>query len=454
MTTTDQSGDTTEHIFQPVSMDRGLSHVQLVYLLLAITSYVALFRSTSMGYGYPAYQEQLGEADYKMLAVLNYCLAGLGAVYIIFDGVYFLQTIMRAPVIIFGFFLLLITIVTSEDPIYSARSFMTVFFITLPVVAFANRFGIDRTLDLVRRFCVVAIAANLIYVAAFPQFAIMGGDEGFRGLFAHKNVFGPFMAIAFVILLPSWRRLDVNGFIAFAACLIAFGFVLLSRSASAWVMLAAAPILYLGLRLVLFSRARATRSLAVAASVVIASAVIVLGYIYLSDALLAALGRDATLTGRTKMWAVLIDVTWENPYFGQGFGIFSRPSEFMPFWQEFGWNAGSTHNSYLETLLNIGYGVSAFWATFLLGTAWKNLVGHRGNWSTNLVKQQIVTVMVLLSACSEASHFFSGTFFWLSLVLSLFKDARTLVLPDQNLNHHRGLLRRQIRPSHAPALPR
>ena len=121
MTTTDQSGDTTEHIFQPLSMGRGLSHAQLVYLLLAITSYVALFRSTSMGYGYPAYQDQMGEADYGMLAVLNYCLAGLGAVYIIFDGIYFLQTIMRAPLIIFGFSLLLIVgLVTVLQDLFSA----------------------------------------------------------------------------------------------------------------------------------------------------------------------------------------------------------------------------------------------------------------------------------------------------------------------------------------------
>jgi exopolysaccharide production protein ExoQ len=453
MTTTDQNADATERLFYIIGTKRGLSHVQLLHLLLAITSYIALFRSTSMGYGYPSYQDQLGEADYGMLAVLNYCLAGLGAIYILLDGAFLLQTAMRAPIMIFGLFLLAITIIASEDPVYSARSFMTVFFITLPIVAFTSRFRIDRTLDLVRRFCVAAILANLLYAAAFPQFAIMGGDAGFRGMFAHKNVFGPFMAISFVILLPSWKRLDVNSFIALAACVIAFAFVLLSRSASAWTMLLAAPILYFGLRLILFSRSRATRLLATAASVIIAVAVIGVGYAYLSDAFLTALGRDATLTGRTKMWAVLIDVTWETPYLGHGFGIFSRPSEFMQFWQEFGWNAGSTHNSYLETLLNIGYGVSAFWAVLLLGNAWKNLVSHRGNWSTNLVKQQIVTVMVLLSAFSQASHFFSGTFFWLALVISLFKDTRILPLPNQNINHRRRPLQSQVQHPNASAIP-
>jgi O-antigen ligase len=434
MTITDQNADATESFLHIIRTKRGLSQVQLLHFLLAIASYIALFRSTSMGYGYPSYQDQLGEADYGMLAVLNYCLAGLGAIYILLDGPFLLQTVMRAPIIIFGVFLLAITIVASEDPVYSARSFMTVFFITLPIVAFTSRFRIDRTLDLVRRFCVAAILANLLYTAAFPQFAIMGGDAGFRGMFAHKNVFGPFMAISFVILLPSWKRLDINSFIAFAACIIAFVFVLLSRSASAWTMLLAAPILYFGLRLILFSRSRVTRFLATAASAIIALAVIAVSYAYLSDAFLSALGRDATLTGRTKMWAVLMDVTWEAPYFGHGFGIFSRPSEFTQFWQEFGWNAGSTHSSYIETLLNIGYGASAFWAVSLLGAVWKNLVNHRGNWSTNLAKQQIVAVMVLLSAFSQASHFFSGTFFWLSLLISLFKDTRTPPLPSQGIN--------------------
>src|SRR5262249_24249175 len=146
----------------------------------------------------------------------------------------------------------------------SSKALMTVLFVTLPPIAFAARFGVEKALTLFQRFCLFAIFLNLAYIVAFRKYAIMGGDAGFRGMFAHKNQFGPFMAIALVMQLPGLTRVTITSIISAAACLLAFAFVVLSRSASAWMMLAAAAPLFVTFRAVLSLRARLTRHITIA----------------------------------------------------------------------------------------------------------------------------------------------------------------------------------------------
>lgn len=408
---------------RPTSM---MSQLQLIHVLLTGMTYLALFRSTGMGYGYPVYQAQLGQVDYGLVSALNYCLAALGLAYIALDAQFLIRSALKVPTIIVGIFFLVVTVGGSEEVQDSAKGFITVFFISLPVVAFAARYGAERTHDLLRRFCIAAIFLNLLYIAAFPQFAIMGGGQGLRGMFVHKNAFGPFMAIACIIVFSNWRRVSVSTFFAVAAFVVALGFVAASRSASAVLMLMAAAFYYVGLRLILFVKGKTARTIIVVGFVSCGLAAVAIVYLYLFDDLLNLMGRDATLTGRTKFWSILIDVTSERPYIGHGFGVFSVPAAFLRYQEgfadAFGWGASSTHNSYLEALLNIGYVFSAYWAFILARIAWKNVATYRGVLQTYIVKQQLVIIMILISACTESAQFFSPTFFWLALIVSLFRS--------------------------------
>jgi O-antigen ligase len=411
---------------EPVPTRRASSRTsagRLVYLLLAVACYIAYFRASTMSYGYPSYQEQLGEADNRILGIQNYLLAALGGLYILLDGPFLLRQLARSPAIAFGLLLILLTILESDDVIFATRLFLTTFFITLPIVAYAARFGTQSALNQFRYFCIFAVALNVLYTAAFPGYGFMGSsDAGLRGMFPHKNQFGPFMAVAFVMLFPSGRRPALENLIATGACLVALVSVVLSRSASAWVMVLVAPILFLGMRFVLLGPSRIIRSVIIAVFVLLGTLAVVLGYLYLFDSLLNMLGRDPTLTGRTKMWGFLLEDVWQAPYFGHGFAAYNQPERFWRFWGEFGWNAISTHNSYLEILLNVGFVVTIYWGFVLLKTARANLVFKRDLLPTDVVKQQIITFMILLSAFSQAAHFLSGTFFWLALIMSLIHD--------------------------------
>lgn len=399
----------------------SISHTQLIRHLLTVMTYLALFRATNMDYGYPTYQAELGQVDYGLATALNYILAALGLLYLAVDAPFVMRAVLKSPILVIGLLLLLLTVIGSTERTDSVKGFATVFFISLPVVAFATRFGREPTFDLFRHFCIGMIFLNLVYLAAFPQFAIMGGGQGARGLFVHKNGFGPAMAVACVAVFPNWWRFDIGNIIAAVAAVLAFGFVLISLAAAAYVMLASAPFLYMGLKFVLRMQHKNTRSILVVTFVLFSVSAAAFGYLYLFEVVLEALGKDPTLTGRTKMWEVLLETASAHPFFGHGFGVFSQPAAFLPFQgafrEAFGWGASSTHNSYIEILLNCGYVVAIYWGLVILRLTWKNLTGFRGN--STVIKQQIVTVMVFVSSFSEAGRFFAATFFWLSLIIAV-----------------------------------
>jgi len=404
-----------------------VSHLQLVRILLYLASYVTLFRSTAMGYGYTTYVD-FGQMDYALLGALNYVVAALVALYIVFDGPFVARKLLHSPSLLLFAALLLVTVVGSDDPMVSLRSFGVMLIITAPILALPARFGPASTFDVLRNFCSFAIILNLAYAIIFPQYAFQGGLNGIlRGMFIHKNAFGTFMAVALVFALPKWRglhlrSLQIKELVHAAACVIALLFLVLSRSASAWVMVAVFPCLYIGLRLILSIRNVYHRAAAWLFAVISTAFAVSFAYLFLFEELLLQLGRDATLTNRTKIWGSLFHLASDRPWLGHGFGIFSRPEAFAMYWGEFGWDATSTHNSYLELLLNIGYIPLAALAVIMARSMWSEVVGIRGDPRPDQLKRQVIVVLVLISALTEAYRLLGGTFFWLAFVVCLFVD--------------------------------
>ncbi len=71
------------------------------------------------------------------------------------------------------------------------------------------------------------------------------------------------------------------------------------------------------------------------------------------EVILELLGRDATLTERTDLWPILLEVEI-NPILGTGFESFWLGKRLDDLWRTLGWHANEAHNGYLETYLNLG----------------------------------------------------------------------------------------------------
>ncbi|WP_211091453.1 O-antigen ligase family protein [Pseudothauera rhizosphaerae] len=84
---------------------------------------------------------------------------------------------------------------------------------------------------------------------------------------------------------------------------------------------------------------------------------------------------------RIGTWAAALDWIAERPVFGWGGRAASRLIELSPYFDErFKNQFGHLHNSYLETLLNVGGAVMACMITIVLLVAWRTVAAWRQGW--------------------------------------------------------------------------
>jgi len=89
--------------------------------------------------------------------------------------------------------------------------------------------------------------------------------------------------------------------------------------------------------------------------------------------LLTAVGRNPTLTGRTDLWANLIELA-PSPLLGAGFESFWLGPRLEKLWSIYWWQPNESQNGYLEVYLNLGwFGVALFAGAVVAG--YRNAIG-------------------------------------------------------------------------------
>lgn len=89
--------------------------------------------------------------------------------------------------------------------------------------------------------------------------------------------------------------------------------------------------------------------------------------------MVATLGRNPTLTGRTDLWQQVIALAG-NPFVGTGFESFWLGSRIEKLWSMYWWHPNEAHNGYLEIYLTLGWvGVCLMAGVMVAG--YRNAVG-------------------------------------------------------------------------------
>jgi O-antigen ligase len=108
-------------------------------------------------------------------------------------------------------------------------------------------------------------------------------------------------------------------------------------------------------------------------------------FFFAADTVFGLLGKDATLTGRTKIWAAVMLQIQERPWQGYGYAaIWDETDKWGPLaWitKIAGFRAHHAHNSWLEQWLAIGVPGLVAWIGFFTQTLAANVWGlyrHRG----------------------------------------------------------------------------
>jgi exopolysaccharide production protein ExoQ len=94
--------------------------------------------------------------------------------------------------------------------------------------------------------------------------------------------------------------------------------------------------------------------------------------IFVAPSLLASVGRDPTLTGRTDIWKLVLSMT-KSPFFGTGFESFWLGPRLERIWSIYWWHPNEAHNGYIEIFLNLGwFGIALFF--IVLATGYRNVI--------------------------------------------------------------------------------
>ena len=282
-----------------------------------------------------------------------------------------LAALIRQP-----FLLLLLTIVAlstlwSIAPDQTVRRIIAVYSTSLCGVALATRFRWSTLAEVLGTAYGLLAIGSFFWAALPPHSGVMTElfPGAWRGFWTEKNSLGGNMAMAFSIFVAA-AMLNPRRWMLWAGfAVLALALVLLSTSKSSLVSL----ILGAGaIGFVWFAR-RGPASGVMATWAAVLGGLLLAGFLlFASDVFLELFGKDATLTGRTRIWAAALRQAELRPWTGYGYGaVWDDESGRGPLaWivKEAGFKPSHAHNAWIEQWLGLGYAGVIAWGLFFLQT--------------------------------------------------------------------------------------
>lgn len=269
----------------------------------------------------------------------------------------------------------------SIHPDVTVRRTVNYFSTILTACYLVSRFDVDETMEILSWSIAISVVCSFVLVAAFPLDTIhqpslwAGPDLGnlagsWMGAFAHKNVLGRTMAVGILCelyLITTNRAGLMRHTVLLAGC---SALLLLSRSSTAMVL--TSIYAFWAALYVILQRARQYFGVIVTMSVVLALTIAVIFLVY-PDMVFKALGSDPTLTGRTELWGVVLDLIWQRPVLGWGYSALWLPHDQITdaVSNAVGWQVPQAHNAFLEVAVELGFVGLTIVLLFIAVSVWR-----------------------------------------------------------------------------------
>jgi O-antigen ligase len=307
----------------------------------------------------------------------------------------------------------IVSIFWSAAPAMTITRSIAIIGTTLFGLYLSARYSLKQQVQLVGWMFGIAIVLSLLFIVALPKYGIMGGvhSGAWRGIWTHKNGLGKMMVLSSLIFLILAIDTKKNRLVLWLGLILSVSLLLLSRSSSSLLNLMIITTVFCLLRTL-----RWRYELMIPALIAIG---VVTGSFYVwftdnADALLGSVGKDTTLTGRTDLWPLVLEMIDKRPWLGYGYGAFwlGYDSESAYVWYGSGWNPPDAHNGFLDLWLHLGLlGLSlflvAFWITLVQGLAWARLCKtSEGFWPVTYM-----TCLILVNL-TESSLMTQNSIFW------------------------------------------
>jgi exopolysaccharide production protein ExoQ len=213
---------------------------------------------------------------------------------------------------------------------------------------------------------------SLVMVFAFPSIGVHQLENAglWRGLWYEKNQMGAVMVIGATAAAACLASPDRRRLLPGLTLILSSGLVLATQSKTSLLCLLVGLVLvggFWGMR-----RGGAAFAVITVWSFVVLSGLGVWLWDTHSVAVLEALGKDPSLTGRTEIWDSLMRKVADRPWTGYGYGAFwgrigeSPPADWVR--KETGWIVPSAHNGWIDLLVQLGWPGAILVGLLMAGT--------------------------------------------------------------------------------------
>jgi exopolysaccharide production protein ExoQ len=285
--------------------------------------------------------------------------------------------LVRQPPLIALVAIAIVSMLWSVSPDQTPRRVFALVFTTLSGAVLAARYSWAQLAEVVGATFVILAVASLVTGLFVPSIGRMSDifPGSWRGLWLEKNSFGGMMAFGAGICAAAAQLNPRRARLWWTGAALSFGLVIMSTSKTS---LMAAMIGAGAMGLVALARRGAAGGVAATWLAVAALALGAAVMVFASDAVFGLLGKDATLTGRTRLWAAIMRQIDERPWQGFGYGaVWDETGRWGPLaWitHDAGFVAHHAHNSWLEQWLSLGVIGLAAWGCAYLQTLGANIV--------------------------------------------------------------------------------
>jgi len=294
---------------------------------------------------------QVIQLTWYVLYTITFCL-------IVLKWKEVLAALKRDPLVVLLVIFTLCSIFWATTPELTLRRTVALVGTTMVGIYIAARYTYQEQL---RMFAVVfglAAVLSLIFAVFFPAYGIFveSRGEAWQGIYFHKNTLGRIMtlsSVAFFLLLICYKE---HRWVKIGLFTLSLALLLLSNSKTALVILL---VLFLLIPVLLFVRWQHTLTIPLVFIVCILASTLVLLNLNVEammESTAQSLERDPSLTGRTDLWAAVLDKVYERPWLGYGFGGFWQGlnGESAEVIIQVGWEMNHSHNGFLDIWTDLG----------------------------------------------------------------------------------------------------
>jgi exopolysaccharide production protein ExoQ len=230
------------------------------------------------------------------------------------------RALLRQPLLVLLLLICAASATWSIAPDETARRVFALYCTTLGGAVIAARFTWAELAEACGATFLILGVGSVLAALLVPSMGVMPDlfPGAWRGLWSEKNALGGNMAFGFACILGAAALNPQQRLLWSGAAVLALGLVLASTSTTSLLCLLLALAGFVFVALVRRGRATSVGMvwLAVVALMILAGAAL-----FASDVLLGVLGKDATLTGRTKIWAGIVEQVRLRPWTGYGYGV-------------------------------------------------------------------------------------------------------------------------------------